>query len=112
MISKKMIESLKGGSEIRKMFEEGGRLKAIYGADNVYDFSIGNPDLEPPREVFDALKDLANNPTPGMHGYMPNAGYPSTRKIVAEKRGKEAGLEIGPEAVCRFSDERRSSFAP
>ena len=60
MISKKMIESLKGGSEIRKMFEEGGRLKAIYGADNVYDFSIGNPDLEPPKEVFDALKDLAN----------------------------------------------------
>ena len=100
MISKKMAAALKGGSEIRKMFEEGGRLKAIYGADNVYDFSIGNPDLEPPKEVFDALKDLANNPTPGMHGYMPNAGYPSTRQIVAEKRGKEAGIEIGPEAVC------------
>ena len=100
MISKKMAEALKGGSEIRKMFEEGGRLKAIYGADNVYDFSIGNPDLEPPKEVFDALKDLANNPTPGMHGYMPNAGYPSTRQIVAEKRGKEAGMEIGPDAVC------------
>ena len=100
MISKKMAEALKGGSEIRKMFEEGGRLKAIYGAENVYDFSIGNPDLEPPKEVFDALKDLANNPTPGMHGYMPNAGYPSTRQIVAEKRGKEAGMEIGPDAVC------------
>ena len=100
MISKKMAEALKGGSEIRKMFEEGGRLKAIYGAENVYDFSIGNPDLEPPKEVFDALKDLANNPTPGMHGYMPNAGYPSTRQIVAEKRGKEAGMEIGPDAIC------------
>ena len=100
MISKKMAEALKGGSEIRKMFEEGGRLKAIYGADNVYDFSIGNPDLEPPKEVFDALKDLAENPVPGMHGYMPNAGYPSTRTIVAEKRGKEAGIEIGPDAVC------------
>ena len=100
MISKKMAEALKGGSEIRKMFEEGGRLKAIYGADNVYDFSIGNPDLEPPKEVFDALKDLAENPIPGMHGYMPNAGYPSTRTIVAEKRGKEAGIEIGPDAVC------------
>ena len=100
MISKKMAEALKGGSEIRKMFEEGGRLKAIYGAENVYDFSIGNPDLEPPKEVFDALKDLANNPTPGMHGYMPNAGYPSTRQIVAEKRGKEAGMESGPDAVC------------
>ena len=100
MISKKMQNALKGGSEIRKMFEEGGRLKAIYGAENVYDFSIGNPDLEPPKEVFDALKELADNPTPGMHGYMPNAGYPSTRQVVAEKRGKEAGMEIGPEAVC------------
>ena len=99
MISKKMIESLKGGSEIRKMFEEGGRLKAIYGAENVYDFSIGNPDLEPPKEVFDALKDLANNPTPGMHGYMPNAGYPSTRQIVAEKRGKEVYYRL----VCPCS---------
>ena len=86
MISKKMLESLKGGSEIRKMFEEGGRLKAIYGAENVYDFSIGNPDLEPPKEVIDALKDLANNPTPGMHGYMPNAGYPSTRQIRTRER--------------------------
>ena len=100
MISKKMQAALKGGSEIRKMFEEGGRLKAIYGADNVYDFSIGNPDLEPPKEVFDALKELADNPTPGMHGYMPNAGYPSTRKIVADKRGSEAGIEIDPGAVC------------
>ena len=100
MISKKMSEQIKGGSEIRKMFEEGGRLKAIYGADNVYDFSIGNPDLEPPKEVFDALKDLANNPTPGMHGYMPNSGYPSTRQIVADKRGSEAGMEIKPDAVC------------
>ena len=100
MISKKMQNALKGGSEIRKMFEEGGRLKAIYGAENVYDFSIGNPDLEPPKEVFDALKELAENPTPGMHGYMPNAGYPSTRQVVADKRGKEAGIAIGPEAVC------------
>lgn len=100
MISKKMAEALKGGSEIRKMFEEGGRLKAIYGADNVYDFSIGNPDLEPPKEVFDALKELADNPIPGMHGYMPNSGYPSTRKIVAEKRGKEADMQIGEDAVC------------
>lgn len=100
MISERLKKQLAAGSQIRKMFEEGNRLKAIYGADKVYDFSIGNPDLEPPKEVFDALKELAENPTPGMHGYMPNAGYPSTRRIVAEKRGKEAGMEIGPEAVC------------
>ena len=82
MISKKMAEALKGGSEIRKMFEEGGRLKAIYGADNVYDFSIGNPDLEPPKEVFDALKDLADNPTPGMHGYSPFSKRPVPRVLL------------------------------
>ena len=100
MISENIKAKLAGGSAIRKMFEEGNRLKAIYGEDKVFDFSIGNPDLEPPHEVAEALVDLAVNPTPGMHGYMPNAGYPSTRQIVAEKRGKEAGMEIGPDAVC------------
>ena len=100
MISSKIKAKLAGGSAIRKMFEEGNRLKAIYGADNVFDFSIGNPDLEPPHEVSDALKDLADNPTPGMHGYMSNSGYESTRKIVADKRSAESGLQIGPDAVC------------
>ncbi len=100
MIASKMIPKLAGGSAIRKMFEEGNRLKAIYGADNVFDFSIGNPDLEPPKEVIDALKDLANNPTPGMHGYMSNSGYESTRAIIAKKRSEESGLEIDANAVC------------
>ena len=100
MISSKIKAKLAGGSAIRKMFEEGNRLKAIYGADNVFDFSIGNPDLEPPHEVSDALKELADNPTPGMHGYMSNSGYESTRKIVADKRSAESGLQIGPDAVC------------
>jgi len=100
MISSKIKAKLAGGSAIRKMFEEGNRLKAIYGADNVYDFSIGNPDLEPPHEVSDALKELADNPTPGMHGYMSNSGYESTRKVVADKRSAESGLSIEPSAVC------------
>lgn len=100
MISNKIKAKLSSGSAIRKMFEEGNRLKAIYGKENVFDFSIGNPDLEPPKEVFDALLDLANNPVPGMHGYMSNSGYESTRKIVADKRSQESGLDIGPDAVC------------
>ena len=58
MISERLKKQLAAGSQIRKMFEEGNRLKAIYGADKVYDFSIGNPDLEPPHEVSDALKEL------------------------------------------------------
>lgn len=100
MIASKMIPKLAGGSAIRKMFEEGNRLKAIYGAENVFDFSIGNPDLEPPVEVIDALKELANNPIPGMHGYMSNSGYESTRAIIAKKRAEESGLDIDAGAVC------------
>ena len=100
MISERLKKQLAGGSQIRKMFEEGNRLKAIYGVDKVYDFSIGNPDLEPPHEVSDALKELASNPTPGMHGYMSNSGYESTRAAIAAKKSAESGLEIGSGAVC------------
>lgn len=100
MISERLKKQLAGGSQIRKMFEEGNRLKAIYGPDKVYDFSIGNPDLEPPHEVSDALKELANNPTPGMHGYMSNSGYESTRAAIAAKKSAESGLEINSGAVC------------
>lgn len=100
MISERLKKQLAAGSQIRKMFEEGNRLKAIYGADKVYDFSIGNPDLEPPHEVSDALKELASNPTPGMHGYMSNSGYESTRAVIAAKKSEESGLEISSGAVC------------
>ena len=100
MISERLKKQLAAGSQIRKMFEEGNRLKAIYGADKVYDFSIGNPDLEPPHEVSDALKELASNPTPGMHGYMSNSGYESTRAAIAAKKSEESGLDITSGAVC------------
>jgi aspartate aminotransferase len=100
MISERLKKQLAAGSQIRKMFEEGNRLKAIYGADKVYDFSIGNPDLEPPHEVSDALKELAANPIPGMHGYMSNSGYESTRAAIAAKKSEESGLDIKSDAVC------------
>lgn len=100
MISAKIKEKLASGSAIRKMFEEGNRLKKIYGEDKVFDFSIGNPDLEPPKEVADALRELADNPTPGMHGYMSNSGYESTRAAIAEQRAAQSGLTIDAGAVC------------
>ena len=100
MISVKIKEKLASGSAIRKMFEEGNRLKKLYGDDKVFDFSIGNPDLEPPKEVSDALRELADNPTPGMHGYMSNSGYESTRAAIAAQRSAQSGLEIGADAVC------------
>ena len=100
MISENIKSKLAGGSAIRKMFEEGNRLKSIYGEDKVFDFSIGNPDLEPPHEVAEALVDLAVNPVPGMHGYMSNSGYESTRSIIAKKRSDESGVAVTADAIC------------
>ena len=100
MIAKEIENKISGGSLIRKMFDEGSRLKKIYGDDKVFDFSIGNPDLEPPKEVKDALIELANADIPGMHGYMANAGYPETRQAIADKLSKESGVSIGIDSIC------------
>jgi len=81
--SRKIQASIKNSSWIRKIFEEGNERKRKYGAENVFDFSLGNPDLEPPAAFTQTLKDLVNNPVPGCHGYMPNAGYLDTRTAVA-----------------------------
>lgn len=96
MISKKikdLVESPSSGV-IRKMFEEGAMLKKKYGEDKVYDFSLGNPDLDPPKKVVDAIQKIAAEETHLCHGYMPNAGYPETRAAMAAKTSKEQGVEI------------------
>jgi len=82
------------GSWIRRMFEEGIAMKKKYGPENVYDLSLGNPIMEPPPEFKRELKRLANNPFPGMHGYMENAGYPQTRAAVAAQLTKETGIKM------------------
>jgi len=99
MISKKMSDSFKNSSLIRKMFEEGERLKAIHGAGNVYDFSLGNPDQEPPREVVDALREAVNGDAQGLHRYMNNAGYPQVRATVAAKLSRLSGVTVPPANV-------------
>lgn len=93
-IAKKMADFIEKSSWIRKMFEEGGRLKEIYGADNVFDFSLGNPDLEPPNGFKRHLKEIAENPSPGLHAYMPNPGYPHVRQAVADFLGRDQCVEI------------------
>lgn len=93
-IASKIRQSLSGSSFIRKMFEEGDRLRKIYGADKVYDFSIGNPDLEPPLAFREKLAELAAHPIPGMHRYMSNAGYPESRKAVATYLNSKAGTSL------------------
>ena len=91
MISKSMQPFIEGGSAIRMMFEEGKKMAKIYGAENVYDFSIGNPGLKPPQEVFDAIDDINHNLDPiYVHGYPSNAGYESVRKAVADDLNERA----------------------
>jgi aspartate aminotransferase len=98
-ISKKIERFLTGASLIRKMFEEGERLRAIHGADKVYDFSLGNPDVEPPRKFREELKKLALDPVPGMHRYMSNAGYHETRAAVAKTLAEDTGLPFSAEHI-------------
>ncbi len=76
------------------MFEEGIELQAKHGRDNVYDFTLGNPDLEPPAAFIDRLRQLTTNPSPGMHRYMPNAGYPWVRDKVAEALSQDSGIAV------------------
>ena len=92
MLSNEIAVNVKGGSMIRKMFEEGNRLRAIYGADKVYDFSLGNPDGEPPMETLKAIQNLAAQPD--MHKYMPNAGYPDVRETMAAHEAKRANVPV------------------
>jgi len=93
-ISKRVKDALEGASWVRRMFEEGEELKQLHGEENVYDFSIGNPNLEPPSSLKKALKELADNPIAGMHRYMPNSGYSETRKAIAEYLTEETGLRF------------------
>jgi aspartate aminotransferase len=91
-ISMKVKGSLESASWIRKMFEEGEDMKRLFGEEKVFDFSLGNPDLEPPLSFKEGLKALANSPTLGMHRYMPNSGYPETRKAIADYLRDESEL--------------------
>lgn len=100
MISKKIAQNMASGSWIRKMFEEGTRLKAEFGAEKVYDFSLGNPDLEPPVEVLEAFRDLAADTHPGLHAYMSNVGLVETRQAVARQLSQKSGLAIDAGAIC------------
>ena len=81
-------------SWIRRMFEEGNALMALHGSDKVCDFSLGNPIVEPPAEFKAEFLRLAENPIPGMHRYMANAGYEETRTAVAEELQRETGVTI------------------
>lgn len=95
MISEKMIGLVKNSSVIRAMFEEGKRLASIHGAENVYDFSLGNPSVEPPAEIKEALLQVINEETPNLvHGYMNNSGYEDVREKIADSINHRFGTDF------------------
>ena len=95
MIAEKMKPYVKNNSAIRMMFEEGNRLRAIYGADKVYDFSLGNPSVPAPECVKEAIIDLVNEVEPTvLHGYMSNAGFEDVRQTIAESLNRRFGTKF------------------
>ena len=93
-IAKKMRTFAEKSSWIRKMFEEGARMKAEFGQDNVFDFSLCNPDVPPPPLFYSVIREVIDNETPGIHGYMPNQGFPFVREALAKKLSKEQMVPI------------------
>ncbi|MBQ9407389.1 MAG: pyridoxal phosphate-dependent aminotransferase [Desulfovibrio sp.] len=91
---------MRNASWIRRMFEAGGQLKARYGADKVYDFSLGNPDLPAPAAVAEGLRAFAAHAEePFAFGYMPNGGFAWAREKLAASVAREQGLALGAEDV-------------
>lgn len=92
MVARTITEQIQRASWIRRMFEEGDRLKAERGAANVFDFTLGNPEVQPPECVTAALARIAAENRPRTHGYMPNAGYPEVREAIARRLAQRTGL--------------------
>ena len=100
MLASQISEYLERSSWIRKMFESGMELKAKHGQENVFDFSLGNPDLPPPAAVGQGLLELSREADkPFAFGYMPNPGYPFAREALAKYLSQEQGAEVGAKDV-------------
>ncbi len=98
-IAVKIAEFMERSSWIRKMFEEGAALKAEFGADQVCDFTLGNPDVPAPATVDEELVKIIREPLPMKYGYMPNAGLPLARRAVAEYISGEQQIKVNPDGV-------------
>jgi aspartate aminotransferase len=97
-IAEKMVKMVEGMKMVKQMFEEGARLKAEHGSENVFDFSLGNPDVPPPPEFKKVLTDLVNDDSL-YHGYTPNPGYPHVRQAVADYLSKEHDVNFTPDMI-------------
>lgn len=101
MISKKMVNYVKNSSAIRAMFEEGNRMAALYGKENVYDFSLGNPNVAAPTAVKDAIWEILDTEDPVLvHGYTnSNAGYEDVRAAVAASLNERFGTHFAAKNI-------------
>lgn len=100
MIAEKMKSYVENSSVIRAMFEEGGKMAAVYGAENVYDFSLGNPNVAAPAEVRQAIEEIITGEDPVMvHGYMSNAGFEDVRASVANSLNRRFGTAFHEENI-------------
>lgn len=98
-IAQKVQSCIEGASWIRRMFEEGGRLREKYGDDRVYDFTLGNPNIDPPEKFYEELRRLALDPASGIHRYMSNAGYDEVRSAVAARLAADSSLPVAAAQV-------------
>jgi len=98
-IAYKIKTMMEQSSWIRKMFETGAQLKAQHGTEAVCDFSLGNPNLDPPPALSKALEAIIKKQIPQKHAYMPNAGYPEVRKAVAQYVTGEYGVQVQAEQI-------------
>jgi aspartate aminotransferase len=99
-VAKSIAEQLERASWIRRMFEEGARLKKERGEDNIFDFTLGNPEVEPPALTLATLRRVVEKGQLRSHGYMPNPGFPEVRAAIADKLRREVGLPFAAEHVC------------
>jgi aspartate aminotransferase len=100
VISEKMLRLTQNNSVIRAMFEEGNALSAKYGRENVFDFSLGNPNFPAPQSLDNAVRAvLADTPPTQIHGYMSNAGFEPVRRAVAENLNARFGTDYAPEGI-------------
>ncbi|HTS69678.1 MAG TPA: pyridoxal phosphate-dependent aminotransferase [Terriglobia bacterium] len=91
-IGKTIAEQMEHASWIRRMFEIGARLKRERGEENVFDFTLGNPDGEPPEQLISALRRVVETNRPRSHAYMPNAGFAAVREVIARQLSQQTGL--------------------
>lgn len=104
MIAKRLRESLDSSICIRDIFEEGKKLAEVYGAENIYNFSIGNPSVEPPAIVNQAMKDILDHEAPlALHGYPANVGHPEVRRHVAQHLNGKYGCNYNEQGIIMTS---------